>query len=45
MNAGGAIQGLQTWTGIRPRYTTVKLDDDATGAGGAGETSVPVGDW
>ena len=44
-NAGGAIQGLQTWTGIRPRYTMVKLDDDATGAGGVEETSLPVGDW
>ena len=45
MNAGGAIQGLQTWTDIRLRYTMVKLDDDATGAEGVGETSLPVGDW
>ena len=45
MNAGGATQGLQTWTDIRPRYTMVKLVDDATGAGGAGETLLPVGGW
>ena len=44
-NARGVIQGLQTWTDIRLRYTMVKMDDDATGAGGVEETSLPVGDW
>ena len=45
MSAGGAIQGLQTWTDIRLRYKMVKLDDDAIGAEGVGETSLPEGDW
>ena len=44
-NAGGAIQGPQTWTDIRLRYIMVKVKDDATDAGGVGEASFPVVDW
>ena len=44
-NAAGVIQGPQTWTDIRLRYIMVKLKDDATGAGGVEETSLPVVDW
>ena len=45
MNAEGATQGLQTWTDIRLRYTMMRLVDDATGAGGAGETLLPACGW
>ena len=45
MSAGGAIQGLQTLTDIRLRYTMAKMGDDVTGAEGVGETSLPVVDW
>ena len=37
MCAGGAIQGLQTWTDIRLRCTMVRVKGDATSAGGVGE--------
>ena len=45
MNAGGAIQGPQTWTDIRLRCIMVKVKDVATDAGGVEETSLPVADW
>ena len=38
MCAGGAIQGLQTWTDIRLRCTMVRVKGDATSAGGVGES-------
>ena len=45
MNAGGAIQGPQTWPDLRLRCTMVKVKDVATDAGGVEEISLSVADW
>ena len=45
MNAGGAIQGSQTWTDIRLRCIKVKVKGVATDAGGVEEASLPMTDW